>query len=364
MKIAQIVCAYPPYQGGIGNSAKKFKELLEKKHKIKTFTPQYKKQKNKEDDVVRLKPLIKYGNAAILPQFFYLLKKYDCIILHYPFFGTDLIIWLYKILFGKNKKLIIHYHMDVYKKNLWMKLTSFPSEIIRKSLLKKADKITCFSLDYIKNSQISKIYKKDKNKFIKIPYGIDIKKFYPQKKYIKEGIMKIIFVGGLDDAHYFKGLSVLIKAIELSKEKIELSVVGEGNKKEYFKNLTKLKGLQDKILFLDPVENSELPKIYRENDILILPSIDKSEALGIVLLEAMASGLGVVASDLAGVRSVFEDQKEGLKIKPNNPRDLKEKLDYLAKNCELRKIMGEKARKKIEIEYSLNKMSKKLNLIF
>lgn len=250
------------------------------------------------------------------------------------------------------------------KLNFWTKLFSLISLAIKKSLLKKADKITCFSLDYIKSSQIAKFYKKNKNKFIEVPYGIDTEKFHPSEKDAKEETMKIIFVGGLDKAHYFKGLEVLIEALKLSKEKIKLNIVGEGDRKKYFEELVKKEKLEDKVCFLDPVENSRLPSIYRENEILVLPSINKSEALGIVLLEAMASGLGVVASNLAGVRSVFSDHEEGLLIKANSPEDLKEKLDQLAKNYILRKVMGKRGREKIERKYSLEKMLEKLNSIF
>jgi glycosyltransferase involved in cell wall biosynthesis len=150
----------------------------------------------------------------------------------------------------------------------------------------------------------------------------------------------------------------------MNREKIELNIVGEGDRKEYFKKLVEVKNVKDKIFFLNPIKNSELPVIYRKNEILVLPSINKNEALGIVLLEAMASGLGVIASNLAGVRSVFSDQEEGFLIKPNNPEDLKEKLDYLARNHELRKTMGQRGRKRIEEKYSLEKMSEKLNSVF
>jgi hypothetical protein len=100
MKIASIVCAYPPYAGGMGNSAKQINELLSDKHEIKTFTP------------YTTKAFLRYGHGAFFPQLLWQLKKFDYIYLHYPFFGTAEIVWLFKI-FHKKQKLIIHYHMDV-----------------------------------------------------------------------------------------------------------------------------------------------------------------------------------------------------------------------------------------------------------
>src|SRR5574344_1764417 len=99
MKIASIVCTFPPYAGGIGNSAFRINKLLEDKHEITVFTP------------ATIKPWLHYGLGAFIPQLFWKLNKFDYIYLHYPFFGTAEVVWFFKLFF-KRPKLIIHYHMD------------------------------------------------------------------------------------------------------------------------------------------------------------------------------------------------------------------------------------------------------------
>lgn len=368
MKIAQIVCTFPPYTGGIGNSAYEFAKILQRNnHEITTYTPEYQKidEKNKEQvgKISRLKTIIKMGNGASLPQLFFHLKKYDCIYLHYPFFGTQEIIWLYR-LFCKKQKFIIHYHMDTPNLSRIAKLLSLPSRITRKSLLNSADTIITSSIDYISHSDISKYYNNNKEKFIEIPFGVDIDKFKPKKEKNNKNI-KLLFVGGLDKAHTFKGVDILLEAVsKLSQINWELNIIGRGEMIKNYKEKAKLLGISEKIFFWEKISNNELPKKYSESDIFILPSIARNEAFGIVLLEAMASGLPVIASDLPGVRSVFNNQAQGLKIIPNDINDLKNKLEELISNDKKRNQMSKSARELAEKKYNWETIEKKLIEIF
>ena len=365
MKIAQIVCVFPPYKGGIGNIAYQHAHILKKNNiDITTFTPNYNQENSKESQgkkVIKIKTFFKYGKGAILFLLIKKIKLYDTIYFHYPFFGTDIIIWLIKILYPK-KKLIIHYHMDVEQYSLVTKILSLPSNIIKKSLFKKTEKIICASLDYVENCNISKYYKKNKNKFIEIPFGVDINNFYPDKNKKLTGQKNILFVGGLDKAHYFKGVHILLQAVSKINPQLNwsLNIVGKGELKNNYKNQAKILGIEEKINFLDNVDNKELKKIYRESHIFVLPSINKGEAFGIVLLEAMSSGLAVIASNLPGVRKVFENNISGLLFKIGDVENLKEKLEKLLINKEELNKISINARKLVEEKYNWRKINKKL----
>ncbi|MFH1522270.1 MAG: glycosyltransferase family 4 protein [Patescibacteria group bacterium] len=366
MKIAQIVCAYPPYKGGIGNVALKHAEILfNQGHEITTFTPGYKNEKNNEN-VIRLRSWLKYGKGAFLPQLFFILKNFDIIYLHYPFFGTAEIVWLFKI-FHPGKKLIIHYHMDVTGLSLSAKILSIPNRLIRNSLFKKADIITCASLDYIKNSEIAIIYKKYISKFKEIPFGVDINKFTPRNIPTpnKGGVLNILFVGGLDKAHYFKGVDILLKsAAKLKTKNWQLLIVGNGELKIQYQKQAQGLRIHDKVKFLENIKSDELPRIYQEADLFVLPSINKNEAFGLVLLESMASGVPVIASNLPGVRSVFQNGIHGFLTKPGNSDDLRNKIELILKDKNLRKKMSQTSRKLAEERYGWEKIDKRLNRIF
>ena len=374
MKIAQIVCAYPPYAGGIGNSAQQLFEILKDKHEVVNFTPN------------NTKPLWRKGHGAILLQLLWRLKKFDYIYLHYPFFGTAEVIWLFKK-FYSHQKLIIHYHMDVKNLSLINKVLAWPSKIIRKSLLKKADFIITASLDYIKNSQIKDFYETNPEKFREIPFAVDLTKFKPKDinlpsnnkilektknlikqvtdLFIKRNRLDLIFVGGLDKAHYFKGVDILLTAASLLRHKNwHLKIIGEGDLLLNYQNQAKKLKIDNQVEFLGKLSSGELIKNLQNADVLVLPSINNNEAFGIVLIEALACGVPVVASDLPGVRKVFTDKKEGLLFEPKNSVDLNIKLDFLAQNEKKRKEMAIAARKLAEQKYDLIKMKKSYENLF
>lgn len=365
MKIAQIVCVYPPYSGGIGTSAQKIQKTIHNKHEGFVFTVKTKKNSSEDDvknNIIRLKPLIKIGHGAILLSLFKKLKNFDTIYFHYPFFGTTVIIWLFKIL-NPQKKLIIHYHMDVKHKNILFKVLSWPEEIIKKSLFKKADQIISASLDYIKNSQIKNVYNKYPKKFKEIPFSINTKEFKPLENIKKENI--VLFVGGLDKAHYFKGVDILIKAISQIKDlDWKLKIIGEGELKKDLIFLAESLKIKDKIEFIEKLDKEELIKNYQTAKVLVLPSINSNEAFGIVLIEAMSCGIPVIASNLPGVRTVFENQKSGFQIEPKNVEDLKSKIDLILRDKENYQNMSQAAHKLALEKYSEEVINSKILELF
>lgn len=362
MRICQIVCTYPPYQGGIGNVAKNYHDYC-RENGIESivYTPQYTKKNENQDDIIYLKPYLKFGNAAFLPQLFFLLlkNKFDIVHLHFPFFGASEVLWFLKVFFPKKFKLITHYHMDVEALSRFKKILSIPSCLITPSLLAKSDIVLVSSIDYIKNSQIKKIYENNTDKFLELPFAVDTNKFKPINK-IPDGNFRILFVGALDKAHYFKGVEILLKALSLIKEKNIISnIIGRGDLFEYYKKQAEKYQLKN-INFLNNVNNQELIKYYQESDILVLPSTNRCEAFGIVLIEAMACGIPVAASDLPGVRKVFNNNESGLAFKVGDYKDLKDKILELYQNQAKREIMSKNARRLALEKYSREAIKNKL----
>lgn len=374
MKIASIVCSSPPYAGGIGNGAQEINNLLAEEHEITNFTPN------------TLKPWLRLGHGAFLPQLLWRLNKFDYIYLHYPFFGTAEVVWLFKLFF-KHPKLIIHYHMDVKGLSPLAQFLSFPSRLVRRFLLNQSEKIITASLDYIQSSQIKNYYEKHKAKFQEIPFGLDLNKFQPKlinrtldnkiiaraqeivhyinDKFIKRDRLNLLFVGGLDSAHYFKGVEVLLNALVIvSKRNWRLKIVGEGNLRPHYEELAQHLKINEQIEFTGKLSGSELVRSFQNADLFILPSINSNEAFGIVLIEALACGVPVIASNLPGVRKVFSDHEQGLLIEPNNPEDLKKKLEFIFNNEEIRRIMALSARRLAEEKYDRNKIKNRLLALF
>lgn len=361
MRIVQVVCTFPPYKGGIGNVANDYAQAVKNAgHESFVFTPDY--DHKKEETVIkvlRLKPFLKFGNAAFVPQlFFYLIRgHYDVVHLHYPFFGGMEIVWLAKKLFGKRFKLVIHYHMNVGKLPWYLELLRLPARMIDKSLFKLAEGVTCASIDYIKNNDNNLVYKNNQAKFFELPFGVDISRFYPTNVKKKQ----ILFVGGMDRAHYFKGVNILISAFsELEENDYSLVLFGGGDLVEDYKKQALDLGLENRVIFPDNLSDSELIIAYQEASVLVLPSINGSEAFGKVLVEAMACGTPVIASDLPGVRTVFSEGEQGYHTKPNDIIDLKLKIEAIINQPDLSKQMREAGRKLAQERYDITKINQNL----
>jgi len=374
MKIASIVCTFPPYAGGIGNSAFRINELLKDKNEIAVFTP------------ATTKPWLRYGLGAFMPQLFWKLNKFDYIYLHYPFFGTAEVVWFFKLFF-KKPKLILHYHMDVRGLRPLARLLSWPSRLIRRSLLNQAETIITASLDYIKKSQIKNYYAARPEKFKEIPFGVDLEKFQPKiinqkindqaiskaqkivhyvnDKFIKKHRVNVLFVGGLDSAHYFKGVEVLLNALFLSTNRNwRLRIVGEGNLRAHYEEIAQHLKINNQVEFVGNLSEADLIRTFQEADLFVLPSINSNEAFGLVLIEALACGVPVIASDLPGVRRVFEDNKQGLLVEAGNVNDLTKKLELIFNDEKRRKEMALAARQLAEQKYDLKKIKIHLESLF
>lgn len=374
MKIAHIICTYPPYRGGMGNSTRELaKALAAQGNEVTVITPDYSMAGNSKQDgvsIVRLKPIFKYGNAAFLPQIFFKLDDYDVIHLHYPFFGAAGLVLLKKMLFGKRLRLTLHYHMDAVSSGLKGLIFGLSKEFLLPLLARYADRIVCSSFDYAYNSDLAPLYDAHREKFREVPFGVDSRRFSNDNDDAeiedRSGERYVLFVGGLDKAHYFKGVEILLKAFakaSLGKEYF-LSIIGSGDLYPRYQSMASRLGIGAKVKFVGSVSDRELPDYYRRSDCLVLPSINKGEAFGLVLLEAMASGKAVIASRLPGVRQVFEDGKQGYFVTPGDADDLAEKLQLLLGDENKIRKMGAQGLELIEKKYTWAKAAQRLESIY
>ncbi|MCX7779099.1 MAG: glycosyltransferase family 4 protein [Patescibacteria group bacterium] len=378
MRIAHIVSTFPPYQGGMGNVCYyQAKELAELGHQVTVFTPwrgERFKITNEKFKIQYLWPLLKYGNAAFVPEIFIHLENFDLIHLHYPFIGGAEIIFFKKIF--SLIPIILQYQMDLSLPGPWSLVSRLYNRSFNWWIIEKVEKIIVSSYDYAQSSKyLSYLLEKEKEKIIEIPHGVDTDWFKPRekdKKFLKKHHLSlkdkiILFVGGLDRAHYFKGLEVLLKAVvDLRSMSLDLRllIVGEGNLRlKYEKEVEKLK-IKDKVIFAGQVSREDLPTYYNLADLFVLPSINRNESFGLVLLEAMACAKPCLASDLPGVRTVVSNYKTGLLFKTGHSDDLAEKMKILLLNDDLAKKMGERGRERVEIEYDWKVIVKKLETLY
>jgi glycosyltransferase involved in cell wall biosynthesis len=173
-----------------------------------------------------------------------------------------------------------------------------------------------------------------------IPNGVQLDRFVPPEILPEPGTF--IFVGRLREQ---KGLHYLIDAIALLSPKeqalVRVTVVGDGPWREKLMQHAQQKGVQDHLNFVGWVERSEIPGYYQAHSGIILPSLD--EGMPNVLLEAMACGLPVIGSDIAGNRDLV--QGNGWLVAPAQPDQLSNALCEALNNPEQLEHMGQVSRR-------------------
>jgi glycosyltransferase involved in cell wall biosynthesis len=357
VRIAHISPTFPPDKGGMGNAAYHMAmEGLKRGHEIVVFTPRYAAGPEEESynglRVIRLSPFLQYGKAAFVPQLFFRLGGFDILHLHYPFFGGAEAVWLSRVL-RKKGRLVISYHMDVVGTGLKAFIFKAYTKLLLGKIVSSADKIVVSSCDYAEHSYISGLVKAGDT--VEIPYGID-ERFTPREREasllerwdIKQDELVILFMGGFE---YFKGIDRLIRSLTSVKGNIKVLIAGDGELRPSYEKLARDLGVADRVRFPGAVEDRDIIDYFNLCDIFILPSLDRTEAFGIVLIEAMACEKPVVAADLPGVRTVVDDGINGLLVAPGDIADIAAKLQLLIEREDLRREFGRRGREKVLQKY-------------
>lgn len=174
-----------------------------------------------------------------------------------------------------------------------------------------------------------------------VPNGVDNVRFgsaEPIAQLVDRSRPLILFVGRLEKR---KGVEYLIRAflrLRAQRPEVRLCVVGEGPERERCQNLIP-PSVRPDALFVGAVSNAELPRYHASADIFVSVATE-GESFGIVLLEGMAAGLPVIASDIPGYRTVMQDGVQGRLVPPGDSHALAEALDALLANPRLRQALG------------------------
>lgn len=350
------------------------KKMREQGFFVSVFTPDYSKRTQAPTDTSAefLPVTFPVGKAGFLFGLLHYLQAFDIIHLEYPFFGTDLLVWWIKKRFPQ-KKLVVHYKMDPIGSG-WKKIV-FRIYIVLflRLLVRAADVICVLSRDHATHSYLAPYLTLWPHKFIEVPNGVDTTLFVPQKKdealaqtvQVHADDFVVLFIGGLDVQHYFKGVDVLLDAfarVPISHKK--LIIIGDGDLKASYQAQAIVLGLQQQVIFAGWVDNHVLPAYYALSDVLVLPSTDNTECFGIVVAEAMACGKPTIVSNWPGVRATLIDGKTGFLVTPKDVDELREKLLYIHTHPQEALQMGAAGRARALSQYEWNIIIKTLHTIY
>ncbi|WP_454985460.1 glycosyltransferase [Capnocytophaga gingivalis] len=358
MKILHIGKYYPPYFGGIEKVNYDIVEglnmngvqtdvLCSNHNKGNAFSEvPYKTYRTHTLKFIASTPL----SYSIITTLKKIQDNYDIIHVHLPNPMANLAIFITR----PKAKIILHWHSDIINQKNLLKLYS----PLQAWLLKRANKIVITTPTYLEGSDTLKKYK---NKIVCIPIGIDNKELFIDQNTLnnlknKYKGYKIIF--SLGRLVYYKGFEYLIEAARSLPNDIIILIAGIGELKEKLQQQISKHNLQDRVKLLGKIPFKELGAYYQLCDIFCLPSTERSEAFGVVQIEAMAFGKPIISTSIkgSGVDWVNLNDVSGIIVPPKDTNKLAEAVTALLTDEEKYQWLSIGAKKRYEEEFTKDKM--------
>ncbi|MBE0448490.1 MAG: glycosyltransferase [Actinobacteria bacterium] len=347
MKVLQVNKLYYPHIGGVENHVRVLATGLKDKIDVEVLVANEQSKMVVEFiDGVRVTKVASIGrlrSAPIAPGFMAQLRKIKSDIYHFHFPNpTGETAFL---LARPQGKLVVTYHSDIVRQKMLLK---FYRPFLEK-FLNRADRIIVSSPNLIESSPF---LKKVRGKCRVIPFGIsaDWLMLTPEVEERVDEIRRTygpkiaFFLGRLI---YYKGIDYLIRAMQDVRGK--LIIAGDGELGSELKRLASDLRVKDRVRFIGTLSDKELSSYYHACDIFVLPSVESSEAYGLVQLEAHACGKPVVSTNLpTGVPFVNRDGVSGLIVPTRDSKALSEAINELFDNDELRVRLGNQAKERFE----------------
>jgi rhamnosyl/mannosyltransferase len=275
--------------------------------------------------------------------------KPDILHIHSPYPLGEAANWLC----GRARAAVITHHSDIVRQKSWLRLYG---PLLRR-VLQHTDRIIATSPRYIESSPWLQPVS---HKCTVIPLGVDLTRFNPTDC-ARTGPLQLLFVGKL---RYYKGLDTLLHALATIPN-TRLTVVGTGPMQAAWTALTRDLGLTERVTFAGEVDEADLPAQYQQADLFVLPANARAEAFGTVLLEAMASGLPCLTTELGtGTSWIVQDGVTGLVVPPQNPSALAQAIRTLQSNESLRRQMGQAGLARVRAEFSQEMMVSRVMQVY
>ncbi|GAB4581822.1 MAG: glycosyltransferase [Anaerolineales bacterium] len=348
MKILHIYKDYYPILGGIENHIKTLAELeAQAGHHVTVLVTNPSRLPSRETmngvhliragrlTTVASTPLT-FGFLTALPRL-----KPDITHLHFPYPIGE----VSQLLAGK-RPYIITYHSDVVRQQTILR---FYKPLLWR-VLHSAARILPTSDRYIVSSPYLQPLAE---KCTVVPLSVDPHPFaHPTPLIPPADRPTLLFIGR---HRYYKGLDTLLQA--MPNLKARLLVGGSGPEQARWQALAGEMGVTDRVQFLGDISDDDLPRFFANGDVFVLPANSRAEAFGKVLLEAMATGLPCITTELGtGTSFVVQDGVTGFVVPPQNSEALATAISRLLENVELRKAMGAAGRARVLAEFTPEKL--------
>jgi len=364
MRVTMLNKYYPPHLGGIEYHMRDLAvELAATGHEVRVIVA------NEGDTTVtetidgvavtRLPRAFAYASTPVAGQMRAAIAEAapstDVFHLHFPYPWGE-IAWLASGAGGRGAggvPTVLTYHSDIVRQKV---LGALYEPVLRR-LLDRVDLVIASSPNMVEHSpELSRIAEKCRV----VPFGIHVERFAATPERVARAAELragherpiVLFVGRLI---YYKGADVLVRA--MAEVDADLVMIGRGPLHGDLERLAASLGIAERVRFVEPVDDDDLAAWYHAADVFCLPSVARSEAFGLVQLEAHAAGTPVVSTALTtGVPFVNEHGVTGLTVPPGDVAALSGALGTLVDDEELRTRLGEQAARRAHSDFTITRM--------
>ena len=339
---------YPPFRGGIEQYTLDLVNAVEPNYAVTVIVHNH----NAKDEIER------HGNVTIIrcgtpwivksqpisPSMWWHLSRAKADLVHFSapnFWAAALLNFV-----GPRCPLVITHHCDVYGRPLLRRVVMpFYRRLVRRS--------AAVVVTSAKNVAVSQDLPPGIPRVEVIPCGVDHRKFLQADADVGRSPAGAV-VGFVGRFVRYKGLPVLISALAMLKD-VQAVLIGGGELKGALERQIAELGLASRVRILDGADDARKIVEMRNMDIVVLPSIETTEAFGIVQVEAQLLAKPMIASDLAtGVTDVTVNDVTGLLVPPGDAHALAGAIDRLIRDEVLRKRFGEAGRQRALSSYTLD----------
>jgi rhamnosyl/mannosyltransferase len=267
-------------------------------------------------------------------------------------------------LYGRAKATVVTWHSDIVRQKTLLRIYA---PVLRR-VIARAGMIIPTSEVYARTSPWLRDHL---DKCRPVPLGVDVRRFQvsgvrpdvdrPGSAWnLSPDTLTLLSVGRL---RYYKGLDRLIRVLPRLPG-VNAILIGIGPMEAEWKALAQQLSVSDRVTFAGEVSDADLPACYQAAGVYVIPATSRAEAFGIAILEAMASGLPVVCTDVGTATSwINQDGVTGFVAPPEDDDALVAAIEKL-RDAALRQRMGQAARARIEAEFTLERMVERIEHVY
>ena len=369
MRVLHVGKYYPPHPGGIEYV---LHDLIgaQRRQGIEAGAVVHHHQRGlatvREGDLWRVRTFGTLVYAPIAPRFGATLRRAvrefrpDVLHIHVP--NTS-------ALFVPNVPTVVHWHADVVPSRIDTRLAMAYRlyKPLETRMLRRARAIAATSQRYLDSSETLARWR---DKCHVVPLGVEPARLPEVPQELKQwaqsqwpaGKLRVLAIGRLT---YYKGFTHLTDAISRHND-LSLCIVGQGELQQQVEDSITRSGIDNRARLLGYVDDEKVRALLAECDCLCMSSIERTEAFGVVLIEAMRYGKPLVVSDIpgSGVGFAAQDQVNGLLTAPADPAALGDALNRLHDDPQLARQLGEAGAKRFADEFHIDRVAEGFTRIY